>query len=65
MIEVLMECHERELMDMEPLTVLESKCIKALIKKEFVETRIFKTAKGKEIIAFYITGSGKRYLNSL
>ena len=54
MIEVLRECHERELMGIEPYTVLEWKFRGPLLKNGYVETKLYKNKNGKTVLAFLL-----------
>jgi len=65
MIEALMDCHERELMDMEPYDVGSLYFATGLIQRGMLGTRVYITKKGKKIIAFYVTLEGKKYLSNL
>jgi hypothetical protein len=65
MIEILMDCHERQMMNLEPRDAATVQYAKGLILRGMVDTRTYITAKGKKIIAFYITNSGIAYLKNL
>jgi hypothetical protein len=58
MEEILMECHEREIMNQKPLTGA-AKFIKHLHIRGFVASR---PIEGTSHMGFYITEEGKRYL---
>ena len=65
MIETLMDCHERELMNLEPYDVGSLYFATGLIQRGMLGTRPYITKSGKKIIAFYVTVQGKAYLNTL
>ena len=65
MLETLMECHERELMKLEPCEVATTKHAKGLVQRGLLTTKFYTTEKGKNILALYLTELGFRYLNSL
>ncbi|MGI8584213.1 MAG: hypothetical protein ACR2KX_18625 [Chitinophagaceae bacterium] len=65
MRETLMECHERELLSLPPISVNETMHLKGLYARGLVEPRIYKNESGNGIIAFYVTKAGQVYLESL
>ena len=65
MLEKLMDCHERELMNLEPFDVASLHYPNGLIERGLLETRPYITKSGKKIMAFYVTGAGRRYLSKL
>ncbi|HUS01311.1 MAG TPA: hypothetical protein VMY77_06270 [Chitinophagaceae bacterium] len=66
MIEALMDCHERELLNLEPYDVCSIKySTKALIDRGLLETKDIITGKGKRILAVFVTNLGITILNSL
>jgi hypothetical protein len=64
MLELLMDCHERELLKQEPCDIGKSKA-NGLLNRKFVEPRKYLNSKGKEIIGLYVTDAGRKYLESL
>ena len=64
MIECLMDCHERELMNMapNPATV---KYVAGLLKRRLLTSRVFKNDKGKNYISLYTTQLGRDYLDTI
>jgi hypothetical protein len=64
MISILMECHERELMNQEPCDFNNAPQAQRLITRGLLEVRNF-SRRGREIKAFYITTLGKKLLSSL
>ena len=64
MIECLMDCHERELMNMTPNrgTI---KFAAGLLKRKLLAPRIYKDSNGKSYMALYTTQSGRDYLDSI
>ena len=65
MVELLMECHERELMKHEPCDFANTHYSRGLIERGLLETKDFFTQKGKQIKGLFITGLGREYLRSL
>ena len=65
MIEVLMDCHEKEMMDLEPCNPGTLHFANGLIERGMLKTRIHITDKGKKITAFYVTQLGRTYLSNL
>jgi len=64
MIEVLMECHERELLHLEPCAgTAKTQNKKLLISRGLLEPRMYTSKNGKLIMAYFITPAGKEYLN--
>lgn len=62
MIEILMDCHERELMNQPPLNA-SSVNVLALIRRKLISVEPYINEKGKTIMSIYITYEGKRLLN--
>ena len=60
-----MDCHERELMNLEPYDVGSLYFATGLLHRGMLGTRPYVTKSGKKIIAFYVTNAGKTYLNNL
>jgi hypothetical protein len=65
MLETLMDCYERELMDYEPRDAGTLPHSAGLIHRGMLGTRTYITKTGKKIIVFYVTNSGRRYLSNL
>ena len=65
MLETLMDCHERELMNLEPIDVGILPYCTGLIQRGMLGTQIYITEKGKKIMACYVTNAGRRYLSKL
>jgi hypothetical protein len=65
MIEILMDCHEKEMMNLEPCTVFTLHNAKGLIDRGMLSSKPYITVKGKKIIAFYVTQLGRTYLSNL
>ncbi|MEO6330684.1 MAG: hypothetical protein ABIO55_17250 [Ginsengibacter sp.] len=65
MIEILMDCHERELMGGEPCHSTNIKYAKGLVERGMLSTKTIKNEKGKQIVAFYVTTSARVYLSKL
>jgi hypothetical protein len=62
MIEFLMDCHERELMNLQPVDATATH-VKGLIIRKLVSTKPFVNEKGKQIISICLTDNGRSYLN--
>jgi hypothetical protein len=64
MIECLMDCHERELMNMAPNhgTI---KFAAGLLKRKLLASRIYKNSNGKSYMALYTTQPGRDYLDTI
>ena len=65
MIELLMDCHERELMELPPFDVSNAKNARGLLKRNLLTTAVYKREDGKSIICLYTTKLGRNYLSSL
>ena len=65
MLETLMDCHERELMNLEAYDAGILPYCTGLIQRGMLGTKIYITEKGKKIMACYVTNAGRRYLNNL
>jgi hypothetical protein len=65
MIEVLMDCHERELLGLEPCAgTAKTQNKKLLIARGLLEPKMhINKSTGKIIMAYFITAAGKEYLN--
>lgn len=60
-MEILMEAHERELMNQEPITSYNTISSKGLISRGLLEARLCYTVNGK-VLSFFITEKGKLFL---
>jgi hypothetical protein len=67
MLDVLMDCHEREMQQQEPCTgTSRTQSKKLLLSKGLLEARMYTSkANGKIYMAFFITQTGKEYLKNL
>jgi hypothetical protein len=64
MIEMLMDCHERELQTKEPCDTYRTQSAKGLVSRGLFTSNMFKSpASQRSYMAFYITEKGKEYLN--
>ncbi len=61
MIEFLMECHERELMNLSPFEATKTG-VKGLIDRQFISTEYFRDETGKRYLGVFITENGRKYL---
>lgn len=64
MIEFLMECHERELMNRPPCEATE-RGAKGLIDRKFLKTEYFFDEKGKRFLGVLITSEGRSFLKEI
>jgi hypothetical protein len=64
MIEFLMECHEREMMNLHPCEATETGA-KGLIDRELLQTKYFVDGKGKRYLCVVITNEGRKYLQEI
>lgn len=64
MIEFLMECHERELMNRLPCEATE-RGAKGLIDRKLVTTEFFFDEKGKRFLGVLITNEGRNFLKEI
>ena len=65
MIETLMDCHERELLSLEPYDASTIRSVSALIQRGMITTRPYINNKGKKILGVYVTNMGKAYLKNI
>ena len=65
MIELLMDCHEKELMKQEPCDVGTTLYAGGLLARGLLEVKPYITIKGKKIMAMYVTDFGREYLSKL
>ena len=65
MQELLMDCHEKELMKQDPCDVGTTLYAGGLLSRGLLEVRPFITANGKRIMAMYVTDLGRQYLSQL
>ena len=65
MIEILMDCHEKELMNLEPCNAGTLKYSKGLINRGMLKAAYYSSNKGKKIVGLYVTHLGKAYLRKL
>jgi hypothetical protein len=64
MLETLIDCHERELMNLEPIDEYFALLCRVNSKRH-LRNKIYITEKGKKIMACYVTNAGRRYLSNL
>ncbi len=63
MIEMLMDCHEREILGLDPCDSYNTQTAKGLIARGFFTSGMYTSkTNGKRYMAFYVTESGKQYL---
>ena len=65
MIITLMDCYERELMDLEPYDAVLTPSARALVSKGMLGIKNQITENGKMISVVYVTKIGRLYLNKL
>lgn len=65
MEELLMECHERELLKLEPHEAGGVKyAAKGLIERSLLVANFYTTKSNKKIMALFVTEAGRIYLNN-
>ena len=67
MIELLMDCHERELLHQEPCSgTSRTQNKKLLISRGLLEAKMYTSkTSGKILMAYFITPAGKAYLDRI
>ena len=65
MTEMLMDCHERELMNLEPYDIGTLPHCTGLIQRGMLVPKPYITKKGKQIMAGIVTIAGRRYLQTI
>ncbi len=65
MVDVLFDCHEKELMNEDPCDVGTTRSAKGLIERQLLTTKIFVTSSGKAVMSLYLTELGREYLENL
>lgn len=65
MKELLIECHERELIKQDPFEVGTTRHSRGLIERCLTDTGYFTNARGKKYLALFITHMGREYLRQL
>lgn len=64
MIEFLMECHERELMNLNPCEATE-RGARGLIGRQLLRTQYFVDEKGKRYLSVIVTDVGRNFLREV
>lgn len=65
MLDLLTECHERELMHKAPCDFGNTSYAQGLLRRKLLEVKKFTTETGKQIMGLFVTDLGRKYLNSL
>lgn len=65
MLETLMECHEKQLMNLDPLEASTTPHCKGLINRKMLEVKQHVTKNGKRIYGLFITDLGRDYLKKI
>lgn len=65
MLDLLMECHEKEIMQWEPADAGSTHNPGGLLSRGLLELRPYINSKGKRIMALFVTDLGREYLNNL
>ena len=66
MLEMLMDCHERELLSHEPCDSYITQTAKGLVSRGLFTSSMYTSPKsGKTYMAFYVTELGKKYLEEM
>lgn len=64
MKDILMECHEREMLGQEPMNPQDLKFIKSFYSRGLIEMRHYQCDNGRRKAGFYVTEKAKRILKS-
>ena len=65
MLDLLMDCHERELMHKEPFDIGTAIHPEGLLRRRLLEAKTFTTETGKQMMGLFVTDLGHKYLSSL
>ena len=65
MLDLLMDCHERELMHKEPCDIGTANHAEGLLRRRLLEAKQFITERGKQVMGLFVTDLGREYLNKL
>jgi hypothetical protein len=62
-LEMLMDCHEREILQQEPCNTYLTQTARGLVIRGFFTSQMYTSpTTGKTYMAFYVTEAGKEYL---
>jgi hypothetical protein len=62
-LEMLMDCHEREMLKHEPCSTYHTQTARGLVMRGLFNSRMFTSpTTGKTYMAFYVTEAGKEFL---
>jgi hypothetical protein len=65
MIEMLMDCHERELLNLEPCDINNTRIAKGLLTRGLFKASMYRNkTTGKNYMALFVTPKGKEYLKA-
>ena len=65
MLEILMDCHEKELMNIDPNEVASTHYSTGLIKRGFITIQPYVTKKGKRYFAMFLSNAGRNFLSNI
>ncbi|HUS01705.1 MAG TPA: hypothetical protein VMY77_08260 [Chitinophagaceae bacterium] len=65
MLDLLIECHERELMQKAPCDIGNTSHAQGLLRRKLLDAKKFTTETGKQIMGLFVTDLGRKYLSSL
>lgn len=65
MVDVLLDCHEKEMMNEDPCDVGTTRSAKGLIERQLLTTKIFVTPSGKQVMSLFLTELGHEYLENM
>jgi hypothetical protein len=65
MLDLLLECRERELRNIEPFDIGSAHYAEGLLRRKLLEAKKFTTEKGKQLMGLFITDLGHEYLSRL
>ena len=64
MLEMLMDCHERELLNLEPCDTYKTQSAKGLVMRGLFTSKMYTSpTTHRTYMAFYVTQKGKDFLN--
>ncbi len=64
MIETLMDCHEREMLALEPCTAYNVQSTRGLYERAYIDCINFIDKNGKKQVGFRVSALGKRFLEN-
>lgn len=65
MVELLMECHEQEFLNLEPHEATLFRDVRSLLLREMITTQKYTLKSGKKIIEVFLTAKAREYLRGV